>query len=373
MKISNDIVKFSNGNTTAYEMFADYFRHYSDEVLKKNIGAYEKYNQEGKVVSLAEKETQMHDVMMAEIERMAGFNRPENVPDEIWATNPSFQWATFAVVTMMIETILPDTIIDSIGQYTEIRNIGYGDVPLFKVPARSLFTVSQGANAQRKALIQKQYKSDATIPVFNHVVTAGVDLYSVLAGRQNLGEFARIAVLSVETEMTRDAYGAMNTGITAGARPAALKIEGAFDVPTLVKLAQTVGAYNFGMKPVIMGTTLALAKVLPDSAYGYRLNTDASNMSIQLIRNIYGYDFIELNQIATGDYTNYSLALDDSMLYVVSPAADKIVKGVLEGATFTNITGHRQNADLSSDYTINKRWGFEFLSGAVSGSYKITG
>ena len=46
---------------------------------------------------------------------------------------------------------------------------------------------------------------------------------------------------------------------------------------------------------------------------------------------------------------------------------------VLEGATFTNITGHRQNADLSSDYTINKRGGFEFLSGAVSGSYKITG
>lgn len=35
MKLSNDIVKFSNGNTTVYEQFADYYRHYSDEFLKR--------------------------------------------------------------------------------------------------------------------------------------------------------------------------------------------------------------------------------------------------------------------------------------------------------------------------------------------------
>ena len=52
MKLSNDIVKFSNGNTTVYEQFADYYRHYSDEFLKKNIGSYETMTKEGKPISL---------------------------------------------------------------------------------------------------------------------------------------------------------------------------------------------------------------------------------------------------------------------------------------------------------------------------------
>ena len=56
MKLSNDIVKFSNGNTTVYEQFADYYRHYSDEFLKKNIGSYETMTKEGKPISFAEKE-----------------------------------------------------------------------------------------------------------------------------------------------------------------------------------------------------------------------------------------------------------------------------------------------------------------------------
>lgn len=271
----------------------------------------------------------------------------------------------------MIETILPATIINEIGLYTEIRQIGFGDVPLFKVPPRSLMTVSRGGNAQRQTLIQKQYKSDATIPVFNHVITTSVDMYAVLSGRQSLAEFARIAVLSIETEMTKEAYGAVTAGLTGVNRPAALKIEGVFDIQKLIKLAQTVQAYNFNMKPVIAGTTLALSKVLPDSANGYRINADSANMNIQLIRNIYGYDFMELPQVAIGDFTNYGLALNDDLLFVISPATDKIVKGVIEGSTLTNSNDYYDNADLTSNFTINKRFGFEFLSGAVSGVYNM--
>lgn len=211
-----------------------------------------------------------------------------------------------------------------------------------------------------------------TIPVFNHVITTSVDLYAVLAGRQSLAEFARIAVLSIETDMTREAYNAAVAGLTAVSRPAALKIEGAFDMETLIKLCQTVGAYNFGMKPIIAGTTVGLMKVLPDSANGYRLNADAASPAVNLVRTAYDYDFMVLNQAATGDYTNYSLALDDSLLFVISPAADKIVKGVIEGSVLTNSNDYYDNADLTSNFTINKRYGFEFVSGAVSGSYKIT-
>lgn len=366
IKLSNNIVAFAAADTSPYEKFVDYYKQFSDESLGKNIGSYDKS------VSFAEKEEKMNKTMFAEIERVAGQKRPENVPNEIWASNPTFKWATFAVVTMMIEAILPDTVLKNIGLYTDIRNVGFGDVPLFKVPPRSLMTVSRGANAQRTTMIQKQFKGDATVPVYNHVITTSVDLYKVLAGRQSLAEFARIAVLSIETDMTREAYDAMIAGIDGSSRPAALKVAGAFDMTKLITLCQTVQAYNFGMKPIIAGTTLGLMNVLPDSAAGYRINTDADNMSIQLIRNVYGYDFLELPQVATGDYTTYGLALDDTKLAIISPAADKIVKGVIEGATLTNSNDYYDNADLTSNFTINKRYGFEFLSGVVSGEYSIT-
>lgn len=367
IKLSNEIVKFAANNTSPYEKFADYYKHYSDESMGKFIGSYDK------TVSFAEKEEKMNMTMFEEIERVAGQKRPANVPNEIWASNPNFKWATFAVVTMMIETILPDTVIKDIGLYTDIRNVGFGDIPMFKIPPRSLMTVSRGANAQRTTLIQKQYKGDATIPVYNHVITTSVDLYAVLSGRQSLAEFARLAVISIETAMTREAYKALIAGVDGVSRPAALKVSGVFDMAKLVKLCQTVQAYNFGMKPIIAGTALGLMKVLPDSAQGYRLNTNASDMNIQLIKNVYGYDFIELPPVASGDYKDYGLVLDDTKLVVLSPAADKLVKGVIEGATLTNSNDYYENADLTSNFTINKRYGFEFLSGAVSGEYDISG
>jgi len=137
-KLSEQIVAFSGGKVDAYAKFQDYYKHYSAEVLKKNIGAYEQS------ATFSEKNDKMHDVMLGEVERITGMSRPAGMPDEIWATNPTFKWATFAVVTQMIETILPATVIDSIGLYTDMRFIGWGDVPNFEVPNRALFTVSLG-------------------------------------------------------------------------------------------------------------------------------------------------------------------------------------------------------------------------------------
>lgn len=373
-KLSQDIVKFSGNKTDCYAMFADYYNRYSAEVLKKNIGTYTDKAQDGRVISLSEEADQMHEAMLAEIERIAGQKRPENMAPEIWASNPNFKWATFAVVTAMIETILPATLIDSIGLYTDMRFIGWGDVAHFEVPNRALMTVSTGANAQRTTMIQRQYKSDYIVPVYNHVITASVDLYSVLAGRMNLAEFARKAVISIETAMTREAYNAVVTGLqNVNSGISALNYTGAFDMEGLITMAQTVGAYNYNMKPIIAGTSVGLMKVLPDAAAGYRLNADADGPRINLIRTAFDYDFMVLPQVATGDYTSYSLALNDNQLFVISPAADKLVRGVVEGSTLSNSNDYYDTANLTSNFTINKRYGFEYLSGATAGSYIISG
>ena len=365
-KLSNDIVKFAAGNTTPYEQFADYMRHYYAEVQKKNIGAYDTS------VSFAEKDAKMHKVLMQEISRVAGQSFPEDMSYELMSTNPTLRWAAFAVVDMMIETILPAVIIDSIGLYTDIRFINWGDVPMFEVPSRALFTVSNGGNAQRTTMRQKQYKGNQTVAITNHMITAQVDMYRVLSGRDSLAEFARRAVLAIEQNMSVEAYNSVLAGLTGVNVPAALKYEGVFDMERLIQMCQVVGAYNYNMKPIIAGTTVGLMKVLPDSAAGYRINTNADDIRLDLIRTAYTYDFMVLPQVATGDFQNYGLALNDNTLFVLSPAADKLVRAVIEGSTITNSNDYFDNANLTSNFTISKRYGFDYISGATAGSYTIT-
>ena len=78
-----------------------------------------------------------------------------------------------------------------------------------------------------------------------------------------------------------------------------------------------------------------------------------------------------LPQVATGDYSKYSLALDDKKIYVVSPSTDKLVKCVLEGSQLSNGNNYYDNANLTSNTTINKSWVCEFVSNATAAMIKL--
>lgn len=363
-KLSNDIVTFSKGNTKPYEQMRDYYFHYMDLKANKKLGTYDSN------VDLSVKEKDMHKVLLSEITRISGQSMTEEMDYAHFSNNPMFKWAAFAVVDMMIDAILPETIIDSIGIYTDIRNIGFGDSASFEIKPRTLFTVSQGANAQRTAFVHKQFSTTKSLVAVNHTITVQVALYKVLAGKESLAEFVRKAVISMETEMTKDAYNAFNTGLTASTVPSALKITG-YTQDSLLTLCETVQAYNQGAKPVIVGTTKAISKILPNSANGYRIVTNSESMGIQLIRNFFEYDILVLPQVATGNYNDFGLALNDGIVYVVSPTSDKLVKGVIEGSTTTNSNDPYDNANLTQNATMNKRWIFEFMSNAIAGSMTV--
>lgn len=342
-----------------YELFQDYFCHYMSETQKRSLGAFDSAK------TLAEKESKMHSLMLSEVERLSGQHITEQNA-RMMAKNPQVTWATFAVVQAMIDAVLPLTLIDSIGMYTEIRNIGFGDSESFEIAPRSLMTVSQGANAQRTSFVQKQFKTTKTLVAQNHSITVQVAMYKVLCGMESIAEFVRKAVISIETEMTKDAYNAFRTGLTAVTMPANLKVTG-YTQKDLLKICQRVSAYNGGAKAVIVGTAVALSNILPNGADGYRITTPSDNMSIQLIRNFFDYDIVVLPQVATGDFSQFDMALKDDEIYVVSTASDKLVKGVIEGSDLTNSNDFYDNGNLTSNATINKRWAFEFLSNAVAG------
>lgn len=353
-----NVVQFAGKNTDIYNGMRDYYFHYMSEVADKKIGVYDS------TTDLSAKEEKINKALFSEIKRISGQTFDETISFQAWATNPMVKWATFQVVDMLIEAVIPDTIIKSIGIYTDIKNVGYGEVAEFNIEPNSLMTVSQGANAQRTTFRQKQFKTTKSLMPINHTITVEVALYKVLSGKESLAEFTRKAILSIDRQMTTDAYGALTTLVTAGTFPSQLKKTG-YTVDGLLNLCEVVTSYNQSNKATIVGTTTALNKILPDSASGYRIVTPSENMGIQLIRNFYDYDILVLPQVATGQ--NYGLALDNTKVYVISTGTDKLIKGAIEGSTLQNSNDFYENADLTSNATFNKRWNFEAITNATMG------
>lgn len=362
-KLPINVVNFAGvDNTMVFELFQDYFAHYMKEQQGKNIGSYDT------TITFAEKEQKMNKALLSEISRLSQCEiTAENV--RAMSKNPMVNWASMAVVEAMIDAVLPSVLID-IAPFAEIRNIGWGDSASFEIKPRTLMTVSEAGTDLRTTFIQKEFATTKTMVGRNHMITVQASLYRVLCGIESLAEFVRKAILSIEVEMTRDAYGAFDAALSAVTMPAALKVTG-YDQEDLLKIAQRVSAYNGGAKAVIMGTSVAVSKILPNGADGWRITTPGDNMKISLIKNFFDYDIIVLPQVATGDYENFGMALDDDKLYIVSPTSDKLIKGVVEGTDLANSNDFYDNANLTSDYTIRKRWDFEFMSNAIAGCVEL--
>ena len=163
----------------------DYYFHYMSAVEGK-----QGYGDFDASVSLDEKEEKMHNALLAEVERVGGCPRG-NMPFEAWSMSPQVKWATFAVVGAMIDAVLPDTIIKSIGIYTDIHTVGFGETLEFEVQPNAIFTVSESADAQRKGFNKKQFAINETLRAVNHQITVQTQLYKVLSGKENLARFVR--------------------------------------------------------------------------------------------------------------------------------------------------------------------------------------
>ena len=201
-----------------------------------------------------------------------------------------------------------------------------------------------------------------------HLITVYADMYRVLAGKESIGDFIARVVLSIEQSMYAEAISALTTGLTAATNGTDYAHTGNFDMKTLVKMAEKVQVYNYGVRPVIAGSAVALMSVIPDSAYGYRGNYGAEGGVIDLTRSVYGFDILKLDQAAAA---GGGVVLPDDTLYIVSPAQDKLVKGAVS-TSLNNSNQFYDNADLTSNYTHRVNYAFEYASAAKAAIYKVT-
>lgn len=277
-------------------------------------------------------------------------------------------FASMAILDSVIAAIIPTTILPQFGIFSEFKPLGYGDTLKFTVKPNTMYTISVGANGERKALRQRKFAKDIYATPVTHIVTVYENWLNVLADKTQFGDFAQWVIVSMEQKMFADAVLALNTGLNAIVDPE-LKVTGAFDMKTLVKMCEKVKALNGGAQPVIAGSATALLNVLPDSTSGYRMNIDGQRPGIELVRSIIGYNVMVMDNAVNADG---ELVLDDKRVYVVSPAQDKLLKGGITTA-LSNTSDYFDNADITKDFTYRRGWVFEFAGSAKAGIYDIQG
>lgn len=126
--LTNEVIKFANGNTDFYEASLEYVAD----------------RKAGKTVSF-EKTSLLDKAYFAEIERKSGVSR-EGMDISAWVAHPSVQWAAFAIIDASINAILPVVVSPSFALFTDMRFAGFGDIIKFRVKPNTLYTVTKGKN-----------------------------------------------------------------------------------------------------------------------------------------------------------------------------------------------------------------------------------
>ena len=357
--LPSNVLTFAAGNTDLYEKAQDWWNQYRSMNGTKGLDFSTKApNAEGQLVeiSFSQKEEQLNQSLKREIMRVAGIGNFDQFPVETWVTHPMLKWATFAVVSAVLDVLIPDTLIDSIGLYTDVRSIGWGDSAAFDIEPRDLFVVSKAGRGKRIAEMHKQFRGQVTIVPELRELTVAVSLMKILAGKESLAAFVSKAVRSMETAMTVDVYTVFAAAMAALSNTAVsgLRVAG-YTQADFVNLSQKVAAYS-NSKPIAIGTQRALSNILPHDA-NYRYDLESSDyVKLGYIKNFQGTDIMVLPQVADWE-SPFQLKLSDSTIWIVAPSANKLVKLVLEGSTLSHVDDTFKNANLVQTSTLMKSWG----------------
>ena len=96
------------------------------------------------------------------------------VDKEAYATNPTYQWAKFAVINKLVDMIIPDIVKEDYMQVANTQTIGYGDSAVFDIKSGDLFTVVENGNSRRHVEAQRQFTGQKALVPTNHTVTTEI-------------------------------------------------------------------------------------------------------------------------------------------------------------------------------------------------------
>ena len=363
MEFAN-VKAFAEVSKDLYDAMKEFSLNYNLE--RKGMKAFSNHSRE-------EMNKCINKAFALEIEKQSGMTLPSDMNDKTavkrYSMNPMVKFYANQIQDVMIDMILPETLLTgSLKYFADMKFADLGDSIKFDIKSNSLFTVSKAGNRQRTTNQQKTFRTTVTMTGDNHEITIGTTLFEMLTGQSYLAEEIMKVARSIETTMLFEAYDAFTTEMNA--------LSGNLSVAnytenSLISLCETVTAYNQGRKAVIIGTSVALKSVLPAVSGAYRYILSDEYVKLGHLTNFNGYDVLPMEQVANPySTTPYALKLDNTKLYVCSPASDKIIKVGVFGGTFSHQDNSYDNANKTIENTTEKAWSVMAATNSVAGIVK---
>lgn len=357
MKEMEHVKKFAESAPELATMFKDYANQCFAENGMKGV-TYDSS------ISKAEKEEAINKAFSAELEKRSGVSMSTFNNVNEYGNHPSVRAFADSISNYLIDMILPQSLLASIGWLANFEFLEYGQTCSFTIENNALYSVGQAGRRQKTAPAQILRGTTHTLAPINHNVTVVVNLPDVLAGRTMIAPQIMKATMSIESQMRYEAFDAFNTTMNGSNVPTALQVAN-YTETSLITLCETVTAYNQGRKAVIVGTPVALKSVLP-SDVATRILLEDKYVTLGYVPNFNNYDVIPMEQVADYTSSTYGLKLPNNKIWVVSPASDKLVK-VAVGGTYQHTDGNYDNANLAQMGTLNKEWATAVITNSVAG------
>lgn len=361
MEFAN-VKAFAEVSKDLYDAMKAFSLNYNNE--RKGLVAFSEHSRE-------EMAKLINKAFALEVSRQSGVELPnlENKTEvRRFAMNPMVKYFANQIQDVMIDMVLPETLLTgSLKYFADMKYADLGDSIKFDIKSNSLFTVSKAGNRQRTVNQQKTFRTTVTMTGVNHEITIGTTLFEMLTGQSYLAEEIMKVARSIETSMLFEAYDAFTA--EANSLTGNLAVAN-YSEEDLITLCETITAYNQGRKAVVLGTPLALKAVLPtNDNYRYFLSDEYVRMGH--VAQFNGYDVLPMEQVANPySATPYALKLDDTKIYVVSPASDKIIKIGVFGGTFSHQDNAYDNANKTIESTTEKSWEVAVATNSVAGVIK---
>ncbi len=360
MKLQNHILAFAkNDNETLslFNSFGDYYNHFLSNKGVKGLDY-----KEG--VTFAEKEAAINEAMVSEIMRRANLPATSEIKEQL--DSPMVQWASFAVISNLVDSVLPNSLNAFLGAWADIQYGGYGDIFEFRKNFSGFLKVTKAGRAQRLAELQRIVPGAFRVEPEAHMLTMETDLYRLILGLDSLAEMTAIVSRSMANAISTEAMAAIvlatsqlpvdaNTG---------LRVVG-YSQANLMKIASRVEAWT-GTTPWIIGTGVALSAIVPSATYA-AVPIDSNYVALGHVTNAFGYPVLKMPQVPGS--AAYGTGLSDNMIYIV-PTSGKPIK-VAIGGEMRNTTGTFEFANLKQTVTMFKDFGVAAATGAIFGAIQI--
>lgn len=303
-----------------------------------------------------------------EVAKQSGVEFAENANKtdiQRYCNNPMVKYFANQIQDVMVDAVFPIVLgASSLRYIADVKYADLGDTIKYDIKSNALFTVSKAGYRQRETNKQRTFRTTITTSGVNHELTVGTTLFEIITGQSYVAEEIMKIARSMELAMYTEAVDAFTTTTTGLGTP--LVVTG-YSEAALITLCERVGAYNAGQKPIIIGTPQALKAVLPTNA-NYRYFLDDEYVKLGHITTFNGIDVVPMEQVA--DLANgsaYGLKLPNDKIWVVSPAADKIMKLGVFGGTMSHTDAPYDKANKAINTTMEKAWSVDCVTSSICG------